>query len=105
MPPVLAAPPSFAKTSPANVDIKKQFTVYPNPVSANQLNIQLVKAVQGKIQLTLTNIQGRKVYSSVLESAGKTNHFTVRTPSLPGGAYLVQLSGFDINETVRIIIE
>ncbi len=63
--------------------------IWPNPVSDN-INIQLDKATDGRLQASLTDMQGRMVYSESFD--GGSSLYRITTGELPAGTYVLRLT-------------
>ncbi|MCK5787490.1 MAG: family 10 glycosylhydrolase [Chlamydiia bacterium] len=73
-------------------------SVYPNPVSDNGLNIELIET---DVKINVMSIEGRLVYSGVAHS----KIFTVDTQSWNKGMYLVMISTGNQKQVIKVIKE
>ena len=62
-------------------------TLYPNPV-IDQLQISYKMAQTGIVQLKIVDLQGKVIYSQILNSQNGTNHATISVAQLPVGLYI-----------------
>jgi len=86
------------------IENKKQqinYTIYPNPAK-EVLNIKLEISNEEKTTISISNILGEVVSSSVVEN---TNSFTLNTNSLKSGIYFVTVSYQGKQSTKKIIIK
>lgn len=74
-------------------------TAYPNPFSDAVSISGLAQA--GEYRATITDITGREIYNSALETSG--GKATIMTRDLGAGAYLVNVSGSDMRQTFKMI--
>lgn len=67
--------------------------LYPNPVKANELNLQLAKVYNPKAIVTVFNILGEAVYIEALDNLSETKaNYTLNISALPAGMYYLNLS-------------
>ena len=65
---------------------------YPNPIEDNDLIVEIDSPMEGDIQLSLTNIQGREVHTfQTYQPKGFGSH-TLPTAQLPTGTYVLVAS-------------
>ncbi|MFN8115101.1 MAG: T9SS type A sorting domain-containing protein [Bacteroidia bacterium] len=86
------------------IENKKQqinYTIYPNPAK-EILNIKLEISNEEKTTISISNILGEVVSSSVVEN---TNSFTLNTNSLKSGIYFVTVSYQGKQSTKKLIID
>lgn len=77
------------------------FTIYPNPVSKNQL-LRIKTVIEGKKLISITNITGTEVYKTTVENADK---FSIQIPNLSEGCYFVNFRGIGFNESLKLHIK
>jgi hypothetical protein len=75
---------------------------YPNPVAVNGiLQLEFAEA-HGQMNAEILNMQGQVVGRQVLRPVG--NQATLPLPELPGGTYLLRVTGTDWIATQKIVI-
>ncbi|MCK5788165.1 MAG: T9SS type A sorting domain-containing protein [Chlamydiia bacterium] len=79
-------------------------TVYPNPVSGNEINITLANTSKEDQTVKLVSLTGRVVYSSVIVK-GETKHQISNVGSFSKGVYLLQIINSTKSTTKKIIID
>ena len=93
-------PPSGARLVAFNDEnvtdnsLKNEFTVAPNPAS-NYLRVSFVTSVAGNSKISLFTMDGRKVYQADngILLPGRRYQREIDVSKLPGGIYLLQLTG------------
>lgn len=85
---------------------KGEFTVSPNPVKGNKINLQLANLEKGTYNLTLINAVGQVVHSSKIEHTGGTSSVPVQfSGNIKAGLYSLQLrNGSDVLSK-KIVVE
>lgn len=76
------------------------FKIYPNP-SNGQINISTIIGV-GEVTITLTDLNGRKVFTQVTEL---NDLVTLNATNLSAGIYVVQIEGGAYVHTAKLIIK
>lgn len=66
----------------------EELEIYPNPVQDDKLHIRLPKGAAGEFHLLITDISGRAVMRTTLQSSGNP---TINVSTLPDGMYILQL--------------
>ena len=79
-------------------------TVYPNPVSGNEINISLANSIKEEQTVKLFSLTGRVVYSSIIVK-GETKHQISNVGSFSKGVYLLQISSSSKSTTKKVIID
>ena len=79
--------------------------VYPNPVQGNSLSLSLQNMKAGKYQVIITNMQGQRVYNTVLTHSGGTSVQNINVNHLQKGIYRLQLSGDEERNILSFIKE
>jgi glucose/arabinose dehydrogenase len=74
--------------------------VYPTVITTGVLNVVAGESID---QLDLYNTDGRRVFARNIN--GQSGYFTVPLPSLPKGIYYLRLSGKELRQTEKIIIQ
>ncbi|MGQ7946731.1 rhamnogalacturonan lyase family protein [Flavobacterium sp. WC2509] len=66
------------------------FSIYPNPIIGNDINIKLYLDTRSDVNFTLTNLQGQKIFEKELGEIEKGNNtLTINsTENLPSGTYI-----------------
>lgn len=95
-----ASLPTLANcNSLSNEDFNKEdYKIYPNPTN-NELFVKVNRNV-GKVDLTLTDINGRQVLSKKVDLVGTIN---LNIGKLQSGIYILNIKGLDININEKII--
>jgi len=96
---------SFLPSAPKAAGLEAEIgdiSLYPNPASSN-FTVSLPTAVEGELNLQLVDLQGRTVLNKIF-TEGQQNLRVDLPANLAHGLYLVQLSGGDYNETLRVVI-
>ena len=90
----------------AKVNIGKlvpSITVYPNPVTGKQVNLQFTAMDKGLYYIKLINTLGQVVYSSQYIHTGGSATFGFSIGNIKPGAYLMELIGADNSkQTIRV---
>lgn len=80
--------------------------IFPNPVTGQQINLQLSGIEKGSYTLRLINSQGQKVLSQVIIYNGTSAKIIVSlNKKFPAGIYYLQLTGFEKSYNKNILIE
>jgi hypothetical protein len=66
--------------------------VYPNPATAT-LNISFSDDYQGQVNLKLTDVSGREVWSSVISKDSSVYQTTVNLSDMASGTYILEVNG------------
>lgn len=77
--------------------------IYPNPASGTQAVI-VIKGTPGAADLTITDMNGRNIYTSSLELDGSVERVGVNIDGLIPGLYLVNVSQDYINHTAKLLV-
>jgi hypothetical protein len=64
--------------------------IYPNPVK-NSLNVSLESPNAGKVQITITDLNGKKMYENTRLITDGNNSLQVNVTTLPSGNYVVKV--------------
>ncbi len=71
----------------------EQVNIYPNPVTGNQINMQLINVKQGLYTLRLIDKQGKVMLQQQLEhSGGSSTQSIMINKGMANGSYLLELS-------------
>lgn len=63
--------------------------IYPNPVK-NSLNVSLESPAAGKVQITITDLNGKKMYENLRPLSDGNNSLLVNVAMLPAGNYVIK---------------
>ena len=88
-----------------NKPLQKQFALYPNPASKGLVTLQLNDAISGKFSVTITSMDGKRVFLRSLESYQKTNTIPLNVSALPAGTYIVNVNGNQVSWSNSLVIE
>jgi hypothetical protein len=97
--------PIFATTqlSTPKFDNSSFLTVYPNPVSNNQINIRFATSLNDNIAVAVYNIQGAKVFDSKFAVSGSTLNFSINN-RLSSGTYILEVVTNGARHTEKLLI-
>jgi len=80
-----------------------RFSVYPNPVSGQEIRIRLENGQQQALQVEIYTLSGQKVQTEIIATQGGTASFTRK--SLTSGIYLMKITCNEQAETVKLIVQ
>jgi hypothetical protein len=91
---------TFARIRLVNMgNLTPAFTVYPNPVPGNRVQVQLKSGKQGSTALRLFDMQGKTVYTTNRILAG--NNLVIDLPVRPpSGTYMLYIEGIGTQQIV-----
>jgi Secretion system C-terminal sorting domain len=70
------------------------FSIYPNPVTGNDLNLQLKDLKKGTYSVSITNLEGQQLFSAQFKHAGGSSTKNIEiNRHLPNGLYQLQVIG------------
>jgi hypothetical protein len=83
------------------------YSIYPNPVTTNVINLVMSNQPAGKYQVQLTNAIGQVIFVKDIQTNGGTSTQALSTGSkLTAGVYQLEISGQDNNhDTQKVIVE
>ena len=82
------------------------FTIEPNPIKGNSINLHFANQPTGNYQFNLINSAGQLVHSSKLQiSSSSTSQVLNINKILPAGIYQLQIAGLSGTETQKVIIQ
>ncbi len=84
-----------------DADKATDISIYPNPVETS-LNVKIISIVSEKLQLKVTDMQGRVITTSILNVNAGMNSASIETSNLPKGNYLLTVSGVE-TRTMKFI--
>jgi hypothetical protein len=76
-------------------------TIYPNPASSSATIT--VTGVNGKVRITVVDMNGRTVASETLECSSDCAK-TMDVDHLAQGAYFVRITGDDVNMVKKLVV-
>ena len=80
-------------------------SLYPNPVTGNQVSLQVTALPKGQYTIRVTGANGQQLYSKALLHNGGSVTEVLQLPSaIKPGMYNVQLIGGEINQTRTLIV-
>lgn len=90
-----------------NKNAGEGFSIYPNPVKNNNMNIVLNESFAAKYSLLITDMAGKSVYTTSINHSGGMNAYSIPLPTnMSKGIYVVKLlSATGIVSTKNIIVE
>ncbi|SHJ21630.1 Por secretion system C-terminal sorting domain-containing protein, partial [Mesonia phycicola] len=77
--------------------------VYPNPLTGNELSIQLSSAITGEVSIQLFDILGKNVFTATQDA--NTSTITLENLNLNSGVYLLKLSTENGQSYVKKIVK
>jgi hypothetical protein len=83
---------------------KVEFNIFPNPATEN-ITVDFNSAVEKRVSIKLLDITGKEVYSRELNAIIGENQVQVDISGMPRGIYLAYLSGENLNEFKKVIVE
>jgi Peptidase family C25/Propeptide_C25/Peptidase family C25, C terminal ig-like domain len=95
----------FNDTITANIEntkINETLTVFPNPFG-NSLTINVNSPVDDKIEVSISNISGIKLYEIEKEISTGSNSFTISDFRLVPSLYYLNIRGTTLNRTISIL--
>ncbi|GAA4442477.1 hypothetical protein GCM10023091_29410 [Ravibacter arvi] len=79
--------------------------LYPNPVSGNQVNLELVNLAKGKYYVTLTNASGQVAYTNVIEHGGGSCAHVMAIPvTMRPGIYIAEIKGGNMKVYKKLVV-
>ena len=87
-----------------NVNVLSHFTVYPNPIKGNMVNILFTESSTKQQNVDLMNLSGHVIYSSAIE-VGTQQHTINMTSKVVSGIYLLQISSKNRITTQKMVVE
>ena len=79
-------------------------TIYPNPINANSVALQMINFEKGSYTLTLTNKLGQQIIHKVIEHTGGSATETIElSKALAAGIYQLRLTGGGVNIIRQVI--
>jgi hypothetical protein len=97
-------PAFYSRTIPVNLSTKGTFVIYPNPVKGGMINIELLKAFTGHVQIRLMNSAGAVVVS-LSKDANKESQFQISRAGLPAGSYILEITTGDLKQSQMIVCQ
>lgn len=81
------------------------FTVFPNPVKGNVIQVQLSNVEKGRYSAVLYNNLGQKLYLGIIEHTARSATYRILPGRLIKGTYTLQIIKGDTTMTERVIVE
>jgi hypothetical protein len=83
------------------------YSIYPNPVTTNVINLVMTNQPAGKYKVQLTNAIGQVIFVKDIQTTGANSTHALSTGSkLITGVYQLEISGDDNNhDTQKVIVE
>jgi len=76
--------------------------IYPNPVSAQQLQLLIQSKSPLEVSINLINLQGQTMHIQVLQLAEGGNFIQILTEDIPNGTYFLEVKSTS-NKNMRLI--
>lgn len=80
------------------------FTIYPNP-AADRVNVDFYTAAKETYIVSISDLQGKKVYEKTGVSQPGANQFTADIASFTKGIYLLQVTAASVNHCGKLVKE
>ena len=86
--------------------IRLPWSIYPNPVSGNVINVRYFDQAAGICQVKIMTITGLVVYTGKLSVANKSSTMQIHLPALSKGIYQMEIQNADnLTQVQKVIIE
>ena len=85
-------------------DLKNQLTIFPNPIQANKLDIDIQSVESFQTNLSVQSISGQIVWESTYIIDKGKQQLRIELPKLPSGLYILQLGHLNFNRQHRFVI-
>ncbi|HEU4497020.1 MAG TPA: T9SS type A sorting domain-containing protein, partial [Flavobacterium sp.] len=97
--------PIFAPSSPlSSPKFENSFlTIYPNPVSGGQININFGTSLSSEITVSIYSLQGAKVFGGRFAASGSTLSFNIDS-RLSSGTYILEVAADGAKHTEKLLI-
>ncbi len=79
------------------------FSVYPNPVSNEKVNLAFDAPINSKVNITLVDTYGRLLYNSAINNSGtEANQYTINMNDFAAGLYFINLNidGYNVSQKI-----
>ena len=97
-------PALYSRTIPVNVVAKGGLVVYPNPVKGGMINIELLNAFTGHVQIRLLNSAGA-IVARLTREAVKEREFHLSRAGLPAGSYILEIITGDLKQSQILVCQ
>ncbi|MCW3110888.1 MAG: motif putative anchor domain protein [Segetibacter sp.] len=96
----------YSEVVRVNTSIKGKISVYPNPVSGNYFNLQLINKPKGDYMVRLSNNAGQTLYSKMINHDGGSATESIKLPILLAkGIYHLSIrNNNQPNELIKLVI-
>ena len=83
------------------------FSIYPNPITGNVINLVMSSQPAGEYQVKLTNTIGQVIFVKTVQNNGGNSNQSLKTPAkLIAGVYQLEITGKDnSHNTQKVIVE
>lgn len=86
--------------------ISNGFSIYPNPVTGNVINLRLDSQPVGEYQVKLTNTMGQVIFEHTIQNDGSSSQGLNTRSKLPAGMYQLEITGKGSKPvTLKVIVE
>ena len=85
------------------ISLSKDFFIYPNP-SPGLINIRLEKDYTSAVEITISDILGKKFYTETLLNANSIGDKSIDLSQLPEGMYVIQLISEGKPSTKKLVL-
>lgn len=93
---------TFTKTVQISNLATGSISAYPVPAS-DVLNLKTVQSAKGSVSITISDLMGRKLYSTTRTAEKGVNTYAIPINQLSNGMYMVRVSSPDDTNTMRFI--
>jgi len=83
---------------------QQALNVYPNPVTENGILMVSIDKLIRRVELNLTDLQGRRVYSQQFQISGTNAAFELNLKNIPNGVYLLKAAGDSWEEVRKVVV-
>lgn len=80
-----------------------KLSVYPNPVTGNQLTLKLTSDKKQLLKLQLTELSGKIVWNGFINSSIGTSLVPITLPKLAAGMYYLRFADHKNNQVIKLI--
>ncbi|MEO5890662.1 MAG: T9SS type A sorting domain-containing protein [Ferruginibacter sp.] len=97
---------SIVKVSIEKSTGTSSFSIYPNPVTGNVINLVVNNQPAGKYQVRLTSINGQSIFAKSIQTNGGNSVESLNTGTkLAAGIYQLEIIGQNNHDTQKVIVQ
>ena len=94
---------SIVRIDPSSAN--QNIVIYPNPIKNGNVNLQMVYAVAGKVQITIMDATGRIVKTQSVTVTAGNNTASINVSSLSTGIYNVKIVKNGVTTVQKIVVQ